>query len=47
MFDAVIDEYDADGDGYLDIDEYVRLLEFLDEDQYLNPREMGEAITNY
>jgi len=29
------------------VDEFVRLLEFLDEDQVLNGREMGEAVEGY
>ena len=46
MFGDVVSYFDLDGDndGYLDTKEYIQLLEFLDEDQYLNPREMGEAI---
>ena len=47
MFDSVIASYDEDGDGQLDSGEYMRLLEFLDEDQSLTPREMGTALQNY
>jgi Ca2+-binding EF-hand superfamily protein len=44
LFGNMYAEFDEDNSGDLNISELVKMLEFLDEDGQLEPREMGAII---